>query len=1042
MATHHGFLREFPFIRIDAFDGDPANVNPYTAKAPLFYLLTHAHTDHIVGLDSPHFAGQIYCTPLTKRLLLETMTAADRVREEELGKRVKRVKKFANLTRFKNAKGAGSRGTGMDRIITINYNTPTVISGPGGVSVTVTALDANHCPGSCMWLITGPSTTSTSSFYPSHPNQPAHPSSSSPREASILHTGDLRVESWWLTSLAKNPLVQPYLAPPPYPTSSASWKGKARASDEDVEKWDRERDKEGRWGGGRSLDCIYLDTSSVLLDEELVEKVSSARITPASPRLMPDAGEEAVSSLVELIAQYPPDTRFFLNTWTWGYEEMLKGIHRAFGQEIHLDRYKERIYTSPPFTQFDPLLSVLGTTAAFPTCLPAPTPSLHASTSHAVCGRPKTTPPLRFHACERRWRCDDAWAGGVGCYQWEEEYLHLLEGKKEKKVSISTISPGREKGEPLVVFVNPNEMPKWRWEAYKADVGRRLKRWNVANRDEGSEVRTESDQSVGSRPDARGTDDYEEEPKLPTSLIVPLARHSSLPELQRLVSLFRPRTILPLTLTPPTLASNCPAYEYKQLPSLFGPYLAPHGRARLMREAEQYSRSFGPRRAKSTVLPPSSADVEDEGGLKEPKEDWMEEMRKLGMNVEGGPEAFREVVNWGKRLQPGELTPSPRAKKRKRRDEEDQVEVLVVDTDEEESFTRARPNTKDEEEENFNDTRRNAEFARLPSPFLTTESSSHALLPAAPIDSPFLPAIRAQVLSAASGMVVDKRQRLKSALSSSTRYPRDRDCTPELAVLPPTATASTGRALRKSVTFATSPSSRFSRQMRSALAGQGEVKADSSPELGTAQALSSDFQPVPSGSFNPFPPSTMSAAFPSSALEAFSGSTSSSFSSAGPCFVVSKGPLSSSSSDGAGLMCLPVPLNASIPTSAKLPRYRPPSSPATRARRLAIIAAIQRSLRGTIVGGKLVPFEAGDQRLQGRKPLRFKDAPEKGQQESWNATPKRQALQETQEHAQPGGLVLSPSSFRTVEASTSPLTPPLLAYSVVTRSAMYYETSI
>lgn len=42
-------VREFPFIRVDAFNGDPAALNPFTRKAPHFYLLTHAHTDHIAG---------------------------------------------------------------------------------------------------------------------------------------------------------------------------------------------------------------------------------------------------------------------------------------------------------------------------------------------------------------------------------------------------------------------------------------------------------------------------------------------------------------------------------------------------------------------------------------------------------------------------------------------------------------------------------------------------------------------------------------------------------------------------------------------------------------------------------------------------------------------------------------------------------------------------------------------------------------------------------------------------------------------------------
>jgi len=95
MSTHHGFLREFPFIRVDAFNGDPAVVNPYTGQGPTFSLLSHAHTDHLTGLDSPRFDGFVYCTPVTRELVMGSMTAGERVRAELHGNA--RVYKFAGL---------------------------------------------------------------------------------------------------------------------------------------------------------------------------------------------------------------------------------------------------------------------------------------------------------------------------------------------------------------------------------------------------------------------------------------------------------------------------------------------------------------------------------------------------------------------------------------------------------------------------------------------------------------------------------------------------------------------------------------------------------------------------------------------------------------------------------------------------------------------------------------------------------------------------------------------------------------------------------
>lgn len=43
---------------------------------------------------------------------------------------------------------------------------------------------------------------------------------------------------------------------------------------------------------------------------------------------------DATSGLISLMALYPPDTRFFLNTWTWGYEDVIKAVARSFGSKV------------------------------------------------------------------------------------------------------------------------------------------------------------------------------------------------------------------------------------------------------------------------------------------------------------------------------------------------------------------------------------------------------------------------------------------------------------------------------------------------------------------------------------------------------------------------------------------------------------------------------------------------------------------------------------------------------------------------------------
>ena len=75
-----------------------------------------------------------------------------------------------------------------------------------------------------------------------------------------------------------------------------------------------------------------------------------------------------------------------------------------------------------------------------------------------------------------------------------------------------------------------------------------------------------------------------------TRQLVPLARHSTLPELQDFVGLFRPRTIYPNTIYP---EANGADYLSLSMPSFFGQLLAPGGKERLAGEAEDYVRGLG-----------------------------------------------------------------------------------------------------------------------------------------------------------------------------------------------------------------------------------------------------------------------------------------------------------------------------------------------------------------------------------------------------------------------------------------------------------------
>lgn len=70
-----GHITEFPYIRIDSFSQSPTPGFP----AAQLYLLTHAHTDHLTGLDNASTNIVILCSEVTKRLVLNYEREKDRI---------------------------------------------------------------------------------------------------------------------------------------------------------------------------------------------------------------------------------------------------------------------------------------------------------------------------------------------------------------------------------------------------------------------------------------------------------------------------------------------------------------------------------------------------------------------------------------------------------------------------------------------------------------------------------------------------------------------------------------------------------------------------------------------------------------------------------------------------------------------------------------------------------------------------------------------------------------------------------------------------
>lgn len=88
-TPYHSFLVEYPYIRVDDFTSiknDQARI----------HLLTHAHSDHIVGLQAKTFSQQVICSHDTKELLLRHEVYKERhLHEQEL--RAEKRKTYSHL---------------------------------------------------------------------------------------------------------------------------------------------------------------------------------------------------------------------------------------------------------------------------------------------------------------------------------------------------------------------------------------------------------------------------------------------------------------------------------------------------------------------------------------------------------------------------------------------------------------------------------------------------------------------------------------------------------------------------------------------------------------------------------------------------------------------------------------------------------------------------------------------------------------------------------------------------------------------------------
>lgn len=95
----------------------------------------------------------------------------------------------------------------------------------------------------------------------------------------ILYTGDVRCEPWFVNAIARNPTLIEYTC------------------------------------GIKTLDTIYLDTS----------------FTDNIPF---QTKAEGIAELLCKVAQYPKDTIFYIQSWTYGYEDVWIALCKALNSPV------------------------------------------------------------------------------------------------------------------------------------------------------------------------------------------------------------------------------------------------------------------------------------------------------------------------------------------------------------------------------------------------------------------------------------------------------------------------------------------------------------------------------------------------------------------------------------------------------------------------------------------------------------------------------------------------------------------------------------
>ncbi|KAL6699451.1 hypothetical protein J3F84DRAFT_392903 [Trichoderma pleuroticola] len=481
MSTFNGLVSEFPDIRIDFFR------HHVDASPPLACFLSHVHSDHLSGLETLR-SPFVYCSAATREILLRLERYPCRINYAR-GILEARQQTYKHLSKV---------------IKPLPLESPTTIELQPGNCIQVTLFDANHCPGSVMFLIEG-------------------------HGKAILYTGDVRCEPWFVNAITRSPALIEYTY------------------------------------GIKTIDTIYLDTSFV---DDIPFQTKA----------------EGIAQLLHKVTRYPKDTVFYIQAWTYGYEDVWIALSKALNSPIHVDDYKLRIYNSLNTTSSETRpgsgAQISSTAAALTGFMCGNTPQSGCLTSdHNV----------RLHSCESGNMCPIAKQSSV--VRIQPVVASFPDGDIIQEAGIGgggeDLEREMELGVPnqsdLEILLRIVDALKSTTEEARGGCARTLMNALTSGRDLQLNMSLSSSEDAHS-PDAqramlsiinnqlmaiptRTKVEQRSETNLPNVIRFPYSRHSSYAELCDLVNAFKPRDIWPCTFHLETWQKNAMSIE-----SLFGKY--------------------------------------------------------------------------------------------------------------------------------------------------------------------------------------------------------------------------------------------------------------------------------------------------------------------------------------------------------------------------------------------------------------------------------------------------------------------------------------